>query len=57
MDDKTEKTESRKMTKQEAFELLSQVCALYKGTLAEHHTLQTALRVVDMSFNPEKVQE
>lgn len=34
------------MTKEQAIELLTQVCSLYKGTLKEHQALQEALGVV-----------
>lgn len=34
------------MKKQEALEVLSQVCGIYKGTLEEHKTLQAALEAV-----------
>lgn len=35
------------MTKQEAIQLLKQVCAIYRGTLEEHSKLQQALKVVE----------
>lgn len=35
------------MTKQEAMQLLRQVCAIYRGTLEEHSKLQEALKVVE----------
>lgn len=34
------------MTKDQAINLLSQVCAIYKGTLEEHQKLQEALKIV-----------
>jgi hypothetical protein len=34
------------MTKEQAVQLLTQVCAIYKGTLEEHTALQQALEVV-----------
>jgi predicted RNase H-like HicB family nuclease len=35
------------MTKEEAMQLLKQVCAIYRGTLEEHSKLQQALKVVE----------
>jgi len=35
------------MTKEEAIQLLRQVCAIYRGTLSEHNSLQQALKVVE----------
>jgi len=34
------------MTKEQAIQLLEQVCAIYKGTLREHEQLQQALEIV-----------
>jgi len=34
------------MDKEQAMNLLQQVCAQYRGTLEEHNALQEALRVV-----------
>jgi hypothetical protein len=34
------------MTEQEAFSNISQVCALYKGTLAEHNAIQESLSIL-----------
>ncbi len=34
------------MTKEEAMQLLRQVCAIYRGTLSEHNSLQEALNVI-----------
>ena len=45
------------MSNQQAYDLLAQVCALYKGTLAEHQALQTALMKIDKVINPDKFKE
>jgi phosphoribosyl 1,2-cyclic phosphodiesterase len=34
------------MTKEQAINLLSQVCSIYRGTLEEHKALQEALEVI-----------
>lgn len=34
------------MNKNEALKLLTQVCAMYRGTLQEHEALQEALKAV-----------
>jgi hypothetical protein len=34
------------MTKEQALQLLTNVCAIYKGTLEEHKALQEALKVI-----------
>lgn len=41
------------MTKQEAFQTLSQLAAIYKGTLQEHKILQDALDLVRKEFDIE----
>jgi len=35
------------MTKQEAIQLLKQVCAVFRGTLQDHQQLQEALKVIE----------
>ena len=34
------------MTKKEALELLQRVCAIYRGTLEEHQSIQSALQTI-----------
>ena len=34
------------MTKEQALAIISQVCAQFKGTLAEHHQIQAALKAL-----------
>lgn len=34
------------MEKKEAFNLVAQVCAIYKGSLEEHKAIQTALEIL-----------
>lgn len=34
------------MDKQEAFKVLSQVCSVFKGSLQEHTSIQTALQLL-----------
>lgn len=40
------------MKKDEAVNLLIQVCAMYKGTLQEHEALQQALAVIKTLVEP-----
>ncbi len=35
------------MNKQQAIDLITQVCAMYKGTLQEHSALQEALKIIN----------
>lgn len=35
------------MTKEQAIDLLKQVCTIYKGTLQEHQVLQEAIKVIE----------
>lgn len=35
------------MTKQQAIDLITQVCVNYRGTLQEHQALQEALKVIN----------
>ena len=44
------------MKREEALSLLSQVCAMFKGTLQEHTAIQQALEVVKKIEEP-KVEE
>lgn len=43
------------MTDEQAMQLLSQLCASYKGNLAEHELLQQALRLVGVRVFPAPV--
>lgn len=43
------------MTKEETIKLLTQVCAVYRGTLKEHQMLQEAIMV--LSEEEEKPKE
>lgn len=36
----------KKMSKEEAYQLVAQVCAAWRGTLAEHVKLQTAIKML-----------
>jgi hypothetical protein len=42
------------MTKEEAIQLLRQVCAIYRGTLEEHSKLQQALQVIEKLEEPKE---
>lgn len=44
------------MTKEQALELLTKVCAIYKGTLDEHQALQEALKTVSSLEPPQPVE-
>lgn len=41
------------MTKEQAIEILKQVCAQFKGTLSEHQQIQAALAVITSVSLPE----
>lgn len=43
------------MNKEQAIQILTQVCAMYRGTLEDHQQLQTALQVVKKEFETEIV--
>jgi len=36
------------MEREEAIQVIKQVCSAYKGTLQEHQTIQTAINVIDV---------
>jgi len=45
------------MNTEQALNLLKTVCSIYKGTLEEHQSLQTALQVIRANLVAEKVEE
>ena len=45
------------MEKQQAINIITQVCNIYKGTLDEHKALQEALQVINGLVVPEPKEE
>ncbi len=45
------------MKKVDAISLITQVCAIYKGTLQEHEALQQALEVIKGLVEPVKEEK
>jgi len=42
------------MDKQQAFQLVSQVCSIFKGTAQEHSQIQLALKTINTELNSVK---
>ncbi len=45
------------MEKKDAFNLVAQVCAIYKGSLEEHKAIQTALELLKPIEEVEEVKK
>lgn len=45
------------MNRQQAIDLVTQVCVIYKGTLQEHQALQEALKVINTLVEAPKEED